>query len=226
MTDLQLASMVFLWVVVLAFGVLLFALARQVGVILERVSPVGALMTSELLRAGGPAPRMQLKTLDGAKIEIGSTGTNAEAPHSRLLLFVGPKCPICRTLLPAAKSIAKRESAWMRLVLASDGGTEEAHRKYRAKHRLEDIPYVVSEHLGRAYGVAKLPYAVLIDDRQRIVSFGMVNSREHLESLVEAKQSGFSSLQDFLQQDAEAEDSGLALENEAAETGEADARSH
>lgn len=225
MTDLQLASMVFLWVVVLVFGVLLFALARQVGVILERVSPVGALMTNESLHVGGPAPRMQLTTIDGAKLEIGYTETRAETPYSQLLLFVGPKCPICRILLPAAKSIAKRESAWMRLVLASDGGTEEAHRRYRAKHSLEDIPYVVSELLGRAYGVAKLPYAVLIDDRQRIVSFGMVNSREHIESLVEAKQLGFSSLQEYLRQDADAEDSEQSPETDAAEVEKAGARS-
>ena len=225
MTDLQLASMVLLWVVVLVFGVLLFALARQVGVILERISPVGALMTSELLRVGGPVPRMQLETLDGAILEIGSAETSAEAPLSLLLLFVGPKCPICRTLLPAAKSIAKRESAWMRLVLASDGGTEKAHRRYRAKHGLEDIPYVVSEQLGLAYGVAKLPYAVLIDDHQRIVSFGMVNSREHIESLVEAKQSGFSSLQEFLSQHADTEDSEQARPKHAAKAGKAGARS-
>ena len=42
--DWQLASMVLLWIVVLVFGVLLFALARQVGVILERVTPVLSLI--------------------------------------------------------------------------------------------------------------------------------------------------------------------------------------
>ena len=147
MTDLLLASMVLLWVVVLVFGVLLFALARQVGVILERVSPVGALMTNASLRVGNLAPRLQLKTLDGADLEVGGAGTNPETPRSQLLLFVGPKCPVCKALLSAARSIAKRESAWMELVLASDGGTEEAHRKYIAKHKLDAIPCTGSRHM-------------------------------------------------------------------------------
>lgn len=196
--DWQLASMVLLWIVVLVFGVLLFALARQVGVILERVSPVGALMSNAALSVGQPAPALQLMTLDGRELEVGGAGTGPNGSRSRLLLFVGPKCPICKALLPAARSIARSESGWMDLVLASDGGTEDAHRRYVARHKLEAIPYVVSQALGRSYGVARLPYAVLIDERGRIASFGMVNSREHLESLVEAKQRGVKSLQDFL----------------------------
>ena len=196
--DWLMASMILLWVVVLIFGVLLFALARQVGVILERVSPVGALMSNASLRVGQPAPALTLTTLDGNELAVGVSGTESGASRSMLLLFVGPKCPVCKALLPAARSIAKRESGWMDLVLASDGGTEDAHRRYVARHKLNAIPYVISQSLGRSYGVAKLPHAVLIDERGQIASFGMVNSREHLESLVEAKQRGVKSLQDFL----------------------------
>lgn len=196
--DWQLASMVLLWIVVLVFGVLLFALARQVGVILERVSPVGALMTSRSLKAGNAAPALLLKTLDGRELEVGEAETGGRNGRSQLLLFVGPKCPVCKSLLPAARSIARHESDWMDLVLASDGGPEDAHREYVRRHGLGDIPYVVSETLGRTYGVARLPYAVLIGEDGRLASFGMVNSREHLESLVEAKERGVSSLQDYL----------------------------
>ena len=196
--DWQTASMILLWIVVLAFGVMLFALARQVGVILERVSPVGALMANEALQVGQPAPPLSLKALDGGVVEVGGADSDSGDPRSQLLLFVGPKCPVCRSLLPAARSIARREAQWMDLVLASDGGTEDAHREYAARHKLESIPYVVSQSLGRSYGVARLPHAVLIDEHRRIASYGMVNSREHLESLVEAKQRGVKSLQDFL----------------------------
>ena len=203
--DWQLASMVLLWIVVLVFGVLLFALARQVGVILERVSPVGALMTSRSLRAGDAAPGLRLDTLDGRQLEVGEAAAGNGGGRSQLLLFVGPKCPVCKSLLPAARSIARHESGWMDLVLASDGGGEDAHREYVRRNGLEAIPYVVSEALGRAYGVARLPYAVLIDEGGRLASFGMVNSREHLESLVEAKQRGVASLQDYL---AGAEEAG------------------
>jgi len=58
----------------------------------------------------------------------------------------------------------------------------------------------VSEHLGRSYGVAKLPYAVLIDEAGKLSSTGLVNTREHLESLFIAKETGISSIQQFLSQ--------------------------
>ena len=57
---------------------------------------------------------------------------------------------------------------------------------------------MVSELLGKTYGVAKLPYAVLIDEENKIASMGIVNSREHLESLFEAKERKVASIQDYM----------------------------
>ena len=48
------------------------------------------------------------------------------------------------------------------------------------------------------WGVAKLPYAVLLDEQGKVASLGLVNTREHLESLFEAKERGVASLQDYL----------------------------
>ena len=48
------------------------------------------------------------------------------------------------------------------------------------------------------FEVAKLPYAVLIDESGALRSKGLVNSREHLESLVLAMQSGYDSIQDYM----------------------------
>ena len=53
------------------------------------------------------------------------------------------------------------------------------------EHHLEKFTYISSEILGRSYGVSKLPYAVLIDEQGKIASMGIINSREHLESLFE-----------------------------------------
>ena len=63
---------------------------------------------------------------------------------------------------------------------------------------LAGIPFVLSEALGRSFGVAKLPYAVLLDEAGRVAALGLVNTREHLESLFEAKERGVASLQEFL----------------------------
>ena len=57
---------------------------------------------------------------------------------------------------------------------------------------------LTADPVGRAFGVAKLPYAVLIDESGKVASLGLVNSREHLESLFEAKERGVASIQEFL----------------------------
>jgi methylamine dehydrogenase accessory protein MauD len=49
------------------------------------------------------------------------------------------------------------------------------------------------------YGVAKLPYAVLIDEDGIVAAQGLVNTREHLESLFEAQRRGVASIQEYLE---------------------------
>jgi methylamine dehydrogenase accessory protein MauD len=52
------------------------------------------------------------------------------------------------------------------------------------------------------YGVAKLPYAVLIDEHGVVAAQGLVNTREHLESLFEAQRHGVASIQEYLKEKA------------------------
>jgi methylamine dehydrogenase accessory protein MauD len=49
--------------------------------------------------------------------------------------------------------------------------------------------------------VAKLPYAVLIDEAGIVRAKGLVNTREHLESLFEAKERGVGSIQEFVERE-------------------------
>lgn len=175
--------------VVLFFAVL--ALARQIGVLHTRLAPAGALMTNAGPKLGQPAPALALASIDGSEVRIG--GARSEA---QLLLFVSPTCPICKELVPVAKSLARSEA--LSLTFASDGGTVDSHEKYRKQMGIEQLPYVVSRELGLRFEVAKLPYAALIDADGVLRSKGLVNSREHLESLVEAMRSGYTSIQDYL----------------------------
>jgi methylamine dehydrogenase accessory protein MauD len=57
--------------------------------------------------------------------------------------------------------------------------------------------------LGLKYQVSKLPFAVLIGRDGILKSKGLVNSREHLESLVEAMESGIATLQDYVKENSE-----------------------
>ena len=59
-------------------------------------------------------------------------------------------------------------------------------------------PYVVSQPLGLRYGVSKLPFALLIGADGTLAGKGLVNTREHLESLLEAKRRGVATLQDYV----------------------------
>jgi methylamine dehydrogenase accessory protein MauD len=126
-------------------------------------------------------------------VQVGAPGA-----HSTLVFFVSPTCPVCKKLLPVLRSSAKVESAWLRVVLASDGD-EAKQRAFYEKAELADFPYVLSAELGMAYKVGKLPFAVLIDETGRVRAKGLINSREQLESLFTAKDLGVESIQEYLQ---------------------------
>src|SRR5262249_56031030 len=94
-----------------------------------------------------------------------------------------------KALLGILDSGAETERLWLRLVLASDGPRDE-HREFVETHRLAERSYLLSTELGIAYQVPKLPYAVLIDAAGVIRAQGLVNTREHVESLFEAMARG------------------------------------
>ena len=189
------ASQIALWIGLLVLGVVCIALARQIGVLHQRIAPAGALSLRQPLKVGDPTPEMTLTALDGSAVQIGG----ARGGRGQLLLFLAPDCKICEALLPAVRSAQGAERQWLDIVLASDGESGRHAEFVREKH-LGKFPYVVSEHLGRSYGVAKLPYAVLIDESGKLSSTGLVNTREHLESLFVAKETGVSNIQQFLGQ--------------------------
>ena len=193
------ASQIALWAAVLALGVVCMALARQIGVLHQRIAPAGALALRQPLKPGEPVPEMSLTALDGAAVRIGGP----RGGRSQLVLFVSPDCAICESLLPAVRSAQGAERAWLDIVLASDGDAERQLQFVKDKG-LGRFPYVLSEQLGRSFGVAKLPYAVLIDEAGKLSATGLVNTREHLESLFVAKERGVASIQQFLgQRDAQ-----------------------
>ncbi|MEL0251595.1 MAG: methylamine utilization protein MauD, partial [Novosphingobium sp.] len=65
---------------------------------------------------------------------------------------------------------------------------------------LAGFRFVNGPQVGQAFEVAKLPYAVLLDADGAILSKGLVNSREHLESLIVAHELGIATVQDYIAQ--------------------------
>src|SRR6266705_3171942 len=136
MTQALLVSNAVLWMVVVLLACVVAALARQIGVLHERVAPAGALMVGKGPAVGEPAPVVRVEDLAGTVRDLGGPGAEG---RSTLLFFLSPTCPVCKTLLPVLRD---------------------------------------------ASGVVR--------------SRGLVNTREHLESLFEAKERGVASIQDFL----------------------------
>ena len=194
MTALAVSNAV-LWLVVIALSVALLAVVRQLGVLHERIAPVGALMLAKGLKVGDSAPQIAVQDLDGRPLTVGAARTDERAA---LIMFVSPTCPVCKTLLPVLKSSLAAEREWLDIILASDGEIA-SQREFVLAHRLGGFPYVVSAPLGISYQVSRLPFAVLIDAQGVLRARGIVNSREHLESLFEAKRLGFASIQDYFE---------------------------
>jgi len=180
------------WVVILLLIVAIFALARQVGVLHMRVAPAGALTTAEGPAVGNVAPVVAAQTLDGGKQTVGGS---APASPLRLLMFVSATCPLCKALLPMAKSFARDERT--ELILVGDDDPQ-VQRDMVARHGLQGYQFINGPEVGQAFAVGKLPYAVLLDADGVILSKGLVNSREHLESLVIAHEMGVRSVQDYI----------------------------
>jgi len=187
-------SMILLWILVAGLAIVVAALARQIGVLHERGNPAGALQMADGARTGEKAPELNLKDIRGREVRIGG---EREDGRSTLLFFLSPSCPVCKTLLPVLRSARRSESAWLETVLASDGEMQE-QLDFVEREKLDVFSYVVSRDLGVRYRVGKLPYAYLIDEQGVLRTGGLVNSREHLESLFNAKEFDVGSVQEYL----------------------------
>lgn len=195
MTETLLISNVLLWLAVLVLCGIVIALVRQIGVLHERIAPAGALALGQGPKVGDAMPPIELQALNGETVTIGG---HSPSGKSTLLFFLSPDCPVCKTLLPVLSSTRRTESEWLEVILASDGDMQAQQRFVKASG-LEGFTYVVSSELGISLRIGKLPYVVLLDEAGITRAQGLVNSREHLESIFEAKHQGVASIQEYLE---------------------------
>lgn len=186
--------LLFLFLVTIALILGFFVLARQIGILFERIAPMGAMVSDHGPKVGEQSPVFALSSLTADEtVTIGAARDKA-----MLVFFLSPTCPICKKLLPILRSVRDSEKDWMDVVLASDG-EEEKHRRFISNAGLSDFPYVLSTELGLGYRVARLPFAVLVDKDGVIRAKGLVNTREQLESLFNAQDLGVDSIQTYLE---------------------------
>ncbi|WP_288456636.1 methylamine utilization protein MauD [uncultured Sphingomonas sp.] len=185
-------SQILSWLLILAMGFALLALARQVGVLHLRVAPAGALTTAGGIGVGDRPAAIEASLLGGGRTVVGGAAPGAGL---RLLMFVSAQCPLCKGMIPTAKSFARHERVALTFVGDDDPA---AQRALIAQQGIDAYPFVNGPEVGQAFGVSKLPFAVLLNADGTVLSKGLVNSREHLESLIVAHEMGIASVQDYI----------------------------
>jgi methylamine dehydrogenase accessory protein MauD len=191
MSTLLLLSHIILWVVVALLAAVTLAAVRQIGLIHQRIPPVGARMAPAGPAIGDEAPMFDQPDVLGRRTSLGS-----KKGRKTLMLFVSTHCSTCQEIAPAIRSIARSEAAMFDTILVSDGSMQDV-LTYVRNHRLSPIPVILSGELHQAYDVVTTPFGLVINEHQKVVTKGIVNNIEHLESLVRAAELGVDSFETF-----------------------------
>jgi methylamine dehydrogenase accessory protein MauD len=179
-------------IVILFAAFATWRLTRHVRRLFQEVAPVGALTGERGPQPGDQCPVGPFMTLEGTPYMLGYEG---EKSGSALLLFVSATCPLSRKMLAIARDFCQREH--LRLVFAGDDRAVVL-QTFIKQAGMADYPFINDATLGRALEVDKLPMAFLLSAEGVILSRGLVNNREHLESLLNAWESGFATVQNYI----------------------------
>lgn len=165
-----------LWILVVAHSLILLGVVRMV----YQLKQTGAVTDDENvgLKTGQVAPPFSVTDLAGAAID-----STAYAGRMRALLFVSPNCPSCTASLYEMEAL--NHKAQGSVIVFCRGAREDCVRLTEL-HGL-DAPTVADEddRIFRLYGIAALPTAVLIDERDQIQSYGEPK-REDFEQVGQA----------------------------------------
>lgn len=187
-----------LWLVVLSEVVLLLALARLVGRLTRQLPPTGA-------RVIDPGPEIGEAVESWESVDLLGKAVSVRFPRERgiFLLYISPFCSVCAGLVPAAKRFFKEiseeaEGAWVMVL-----GTEQAQVNYAHEKRLTPWPVLSEKRLPEAWRLQGAPFAIWVDGGGRVRAKGMVNNRDHLESLRYAASTGHATVESYATEMAE-----------------------
>jgi methylamine dehydrogenase accessory protein MauD len=162
-----------LWLVVIAMAAIVVSLMRQTGVLLERISPAGLSADDSLaLKKGQAVEKMALTTLNGDAHTVGG----AQTAGAQLLLFVSPRCDVCKSILPSAAALADALQGKLEITLAVADAAEGALPQ--AANAIAQVP---AEKIASQFGVSQLPHLVLIRED------GLLEASQYVPSLADFK---------------------------------------
>ncbi|MFC0502048.1 thioredoxin domain-containing protein [Asaia krungthepensis] len=153
-------------------------LARQIGVLHERIAPIGQQPVLAGLQAGQALPRVTARTLDDTRFSMGG---RHDRGRSSLILFVSPDCPVCKRVLPIVQAQAAIHD--LDLVLAGEGDVTALHAM-ASTIRLGATPFVTSQELLLLLQIGRLPTLVTLNPDGVITARDVANTRQQVEALI------------------------------------------
>lgn len=186
-------SHIVLWLLVLIQFLFIAALARQIGVIHVRLGPAGARMMNPGPQVGQAAPPLNTSDVSGNSVTIG-----AERGKRTLMVFISTQCPVCKDIIPNLKTLAHTERDELEVILIIPNEDIEIAQRFVLDHRLEHIPLISSTDLVSQYQIGVTPYAVMVDHTGIVRAKGLVNNAVQVESLLTATDTGYASIQSYM----------------------------
>ena len=167
----------------LGLAVTLLALARQIGVLHERVAPAGEQTARAGLEVGQGVPRLVMHTLEDKAFVVGE---RLPGGANLLLLFVAPECPVCKRVIPVVRALAAERGYG--LVFVGDGPVPELKAMVAGRPEMQGVPLLTGVELGLVLQINRLPALVLLDDHAVIRVKDIVNTRQQIEALLDSAQ--------------------------------------
>lgn len=180
-----------LWIIMVLTAAVALLLLKQVKALYRKIAPLGALAP-----VNPTASRLDAHpqtTLDGQDVIIGGQRSNG---RKLLLLFISGTCPISQKMVSITRDFCVREK--LDLLFVGDD-TPQAQEEAVSTLDITRREMVNSATIGRLLGVDRVPFAVLLAPDGTMEARGLVNNREHLESLLSVMETGHSSIQSFLE---------------------------
>ncbi|MEO6456845.1 MAG: peroxiredoxin family protein [Chloroflexia bacterium] len=173
MEGIWLFSYIVLWAAVLALGVLVLLLYRQLGIMYlgtaEGVSRDG-------IDRGATAPDFALTDQHGAAQRL-----SAYRGRPVMLLFGSPHCSPCRILLPQLHDWAKAHQDVAVLWLNAASPEESLKFVSDTGATLPMLPFAPEENLMDSYRVRVTPFMFLLDEKGVVRAKGLANTKAGLD---------------------------------------------
>lgn len=173
------------FIILMGLAVVVLSLARQVGILHERLTPAGMERSKSEVRMGevvplqgaeGPEP---LRAISGEPVALAGKRT--------ALLFMSAECPICRSVLPAFEDAVGDSgfaAYWVADGLPGPSGNMPDYNQYADEQRLDQDRLLVSQELGLTLGVQQIPALVLIDAEQKLIAREVLSGPRQVAALL------------------------------------------